>query len=543
MKRWLLLLSVMVLGVSSACVDLAGDPVIVGTVPADMFAQPPTPADVVPPAIVADLQLGARVYAENCVRCHGDSGAGDGEFVLSGQITEIVNFTDLAATEGKTPAMYYEVVTVGRLEKLMPPFPSLTDEERWAVANYVFTLAGRDIAELPIATAQPQAPVATEESDAPEATAASAEGIAGTGTIFGVVRHGTAGSSIPADLVLTLHMVDSAFAETTFPGTLAEDGSFSFADVPIQADTGYFVSARFAEEFFTSQFLSFTDAENTLNADITLYERTDDPSVIQVVSAITQFDVIGDRLQMLQLITVTNMSDRIFVMQDSSGEEFSLRLPAPVGARPTADNDAQRLKWVGADNAYYDRRPVVPGETHTLHVMYDLPFDRSASISQQFDYAFTGPFEVYVNTASLRVEGEGWVDLGTQTLGSVSYSGKGQMPDGTDSFAYTILSTAPWITLDRGMLSYFLLGSGVTLIAVAGVLYVYGRLRPQTAVPVSAPAAPAQPTQATVEMDALMRQITDLDDRFKSGSISEKQYKQQRNDLKTRLSAVMKQVR
>jgi uncharacterized membrane protein len=44
-------------------------------------------------------------------------------------------------------------------------------------------------------------------------------------------------------------------------------------------------------------------------------------------------------------------------------------------------------------------------------------------------------------------------------------------------------------------------------------------------------------------MDALMRQITDLDDRFKSGSISEKQYKQQRNDLKTRLSAVMKQIR
>ena len=36
-----------------------------------------------PPNVQPDLVLGAQIFAENCVRCHGATGAGDGEWTRS----------------------------------------------------------------------------------------------------------------------------------------------------------------------------------------------------------------------------------------------------------------------------------------------------------------------------------------------------------------------------------------------------------------------------------------------------------------------------
>src|SRR3972149_6046904 len=38
------------------------------------------------------------------------------------------------------PSQWYTAVTVGNLERFMPPFASLSDGERWAVAGYALSL-------------------------------------------------------------------------------------------------------------------------------------------------------------------------------------------------------------------------------------------------------------------------------------------------------------------------------------------------------------------------------------------------------------------
>jgi mono/diheme cytochrome c family protein len=148
----------------TACGGLAGEPEVVGQVP----QQAPQAVTVLqPPNTQPDLTRGAEIFAENCVRCHGATGVGDGEFVQSGQITAIPDFTDPAQHAERTPAEYYTQVTNGNLAKLMPPFSgSLSDEERWSVANYVFTLAGGTV---PVITTNPEAiSSADAESDTPE---------------------------------------------------------------------------------------------------------------------------------------------------------------------------------------------------------------------------------------------------------------------------------------------------------------------------------------------------------------------------------------
>lgn len=130
----LILLLVMVAG----CTGLAGEPDIVRTLPARPTFIPSRQETF---DAKVNIQQGATIYAENCVRCHGITGAGDGELAVSGQVPNIPNFTDPLATQDMSLQLWFDTITNGRLEALMPPWKeSLSAQERWAVALYTYTL-------------------------------------------------------------------------------------------------------------------------------------------------------------------------------------------------------------------------------------------------------------------------------------------------------------------------------------------------------------------------------------------------------------------
>jgi mono/diheme cytochrome c family protein len=125
----------------AACSDLGGEPRIVATFP------PATSVpETNPPAARPDIMLGAAIFAENCTRCHGIGGQGDGELVLTGQLPDAPpDFTDEATARDMTLVEWYEIITHGRLERFMPPWrDSLSESERWAVAR-----VGRGMRGLP----------------------------------------------------------------------------------------------------------------------------------------------------------------------------------------------------------------------------------------------------------------------------------------------------------------------------------------------------------------------------------------------------------
>jgi mono/diheme cytochrome c family protein len=142
----------------AACGGLGGEPQIIATIPPPT-APPPSPES--PPVIQIDypetppnLARGREIFAANCTDCHGAAGAGDGPLVQGGQVSNPGNFTDPATMAGKTPADYFEIITEGNLAALMPPWrDALSEEDRWAVALYTYTLhytdeqlaAGREI--------------------------------------------------------------------------------------------------------------------------------------------------------------------------------------------------------------------------------------------------------------------------------------------------------------------------------------------------------------------------------------------------------------
>lgn len=102
---------------------------------------PPTPMPtlVMVPPQTPNVANGAAIYAEKCAPCHGETGLGDGpQGIQLGVTVKAFGLPEIGRPA--SPAEYFTVVTRGNMERLMPPFNSLNDQQRWDVVAYALTL-------------------------------------------------------------------------------------------------------------------------------------------------------------------------------------------------------------------------------------------------------------------------------------------------------------------------------------------------------------------------------------------------------------------
>ncbi len=86
-----------------------------------------------------DLAAGQELYLEKCEPCHGIDGKGNGSLAanLTNPSPEIGSADVLRVS---IPYEWYQVVTAGRMDRQMPPFTSLSEQQRWDVLAYIFSL-------------------------------------------------------------------------------------------------------------------------------------------------------------------------------------------------------------------------------------------------------------------------------------------------------------------------------------------------------------------------------------------------------------------
>jgi mono/diheme cytochrome c family protein len=131
----------------TGCISLAEDitpppGMVAPSPPLDTPEPQPTTAplsfqfDLEPP----DTNLGSAIFQEKCAPCHGGSGLGDGvDSALLQNDVPALGSVELARSS--TPTEWYTIVTQGNMEEFMPPFSSLSDQERWNVVAYLYTLS------------------------------------------------------------------------------------------------------------------------------------------------------------------------------------------------------------------------------------------------------------------------------------------------------------------------------------------------------------------------------------------------------------------
>jgi mono/diheme cytochrome c family protein len=103
---------------------------------------PPTPAPTLGPLFPASApnpENGAKIYEVKCAPCHGTTGLGDGPKGKELQVT-VAAFALPETARKASPAAWYTTVTQGNIDRFMPPFASLNDQERWDVVAYALTL-------------------------------------------------------------------------------------------------------------------------------------------------------------------------------------------------------------------------------------------------------------------------------------------------------------------------------------------------------------------------------------------------------------------
>lgn len=113
-------------GVSRDCGALVEDLVLAG----GLSRSPRTPPD---------LGRGERLYRENCAACHGVEGRAEAPVAQTMQ-PHPSNFQDAEVMSGITPYKAFNTIGFGVPGTPMPGYPTLSEDERWAVAFYVFTL-------------------------------------------------------------------------------------------------------------------------------------------------------------------------------------------------------------------------------------------------------------------------------------------------------------------------------------------------------------------------------------------------------------------
>ena len=396
-----------------------------------------------------------------------------------------------------------------------------------ALLSVILPLAALAQSETPVA------PVATEEP--------AAEAPVALVTVNGTVTNGTAGSAVPADLAVLLRVISPDMSETILPTTINADGTFTVPDVPIYSDHMYVVTAEHQGAVFSGDLVAGLDLNAAPTLPLTIYDVSDDASAIAIEALQTQVAVSLNEMQVLALYQFSNSGDTAYVAPDGA----SVRINVPEGAQ-IYDMGTARFLISDDGRQLIDQAAVLPGNEHTVHVLYTMPYGGEATVRHSVNYPLLNGFEVVITAPGLTVSGDGMAPVGGTESGMAfgvsasipaggdvvyTVSGVPETTAGTTSDPTTAGSTAAasGSSFTIPPLSVILMVFGGACVGVALVLFVRDRRKP-------APAPAAEPVDPRV--NALVQQIAELDVTFQAGGMSKDDYDTQRAALKAELMSL-----
>ncbi len=474
-------ISVLLLASCSLAADVTPPP---GFENVDTNPQPvagPTTEAVVPqdsglgyPTTLPSVAKGASIYAQNCTRCHGPSGRGDGP--MSSQIEfPLPDFTDSDLAFKATPANWFAIITNGKLERLMPPWKdSLSEEQRWNLVAYLYSLsapadfvaAGKPVYDSNCAQCHSEA----GKGDGPEASGAMPDlthqqfmaaksnseffnALTGgaqleshnfadqlskqeltavveyvrafsydstlpeiaKGTVAGALSNGTAGGSIPAGQPVVLHVFDNFNETDTITSTVKSDGTFEFAGIDLTPDRALIVSARYNEVLYTSDVGAVTPDQPDYQLPITIFESTTDSSALSVERMHIVFEFSAGFVQVGELFVISNNSDQTFASETAGG--LTTAFPLPQGYTDLGFQDGVLGdRYQQTADGFADTAPVRPGPgSRQILVSFKLPYTDSLTFTQEISYP-SAAVNILLPDAGITLSGNGITDEGVQDV-------------------------------------------------------------------------------------------------------------------------------
>jgi len=495
---------------------------------------------------------GQELYAANCAECHGANGRGDGLGAASLQAST-TDFTDQEEMAGKSAADLYQAITAG-VPPTMPAFvDTISEDDRWALAEYLrtlsFTSPGENTAAASPAT---QGPFVTQALGTPNATGIPGSAVPGTGAntpvagtpavnaglITGQVLNAS-GADLPTDLTIALHGFDEMQQTYSATTTAQPDGTFRFEDVAMPPGRAFIASAEYQDIAYSSDVAVVEDGATDLQLPFAIYESTTDPAVLSVDRLHFLFEYTEpDTLRVVELYIISNLGDRTLVADNEGEPTITFRLPEGATNLQFQDG-ALGERYVESEGGFGDTAVIRPGfGNHQVVISFDLPYKRRADLIQPIDLT-TNAAVVLIPEDGLMVKSEQLEDAGVRDVQGMSYHmyNASRLEPGT-SLSIRISGKPGGRGLIAGTSTNLLIGAlafGLVLIGAGVWLFIRNRsLRGEEIEPDQT--MESLPTSdAGQDAETLLDAILALDDQYQAGELPEEAYRQRRAELKAML--------
>ncbi len=350
---------------------------------------------------------------------------------------------------------------------------------------------------------------------------------AGGGTLIVEVSNGTEFAEIGDPFEVTLQAFNGDLEVNRWTAETDAEGNARFRDIDRSPGLGYIASSvHLGVRYFADPVSVFDGIE--LPIRVTVYELTSDPSVIRISGdnmVILGPDGAGGTINVMQVTTVENVSDRTFVGDRGAESATALRLPLPDQAFDVEAMHAPGSLLVEPESReLYSTLPTLPGRDDLI-LTYRLLYRNG-------QYLLTKPYSYPAEVVRLLIpEGisseldQSWVSVGGTEVAGVAYETfELATSDASDLTVTALLTGLPVSSGERSkdLERWFRYGAvGVGSLAALGALgygFMWSRTRQ------GEPQSEISPQWGDSE-SSIVDALTDLDADFDAGSMPDDAYR------------------
>lgn len=554
------------------------------------------------PASAPDPFSGALIYAESCAPCHGAAGLGDGEMAGNLEVP-ISSLGDPTVAREVIPSEWYKIVTLGRMDRFMPPFRSLGDAQRWDVVAYALSLStteselskGKELYQQACASchgedgrgAEYEVPLIGLESFANRSLAEVSTLIergAGEMPVFGDVfdeddrmalaaytRALTYQSAAPEEsepqaeaeteeaATGTLRVsVSNGTEGASVPDTLEVtivgfDGETQTVEEIISLDAQGQAELRHLEIVPGRIFGAIVEHQSVQYFSTGGHLVAEDP---QLELDLTIFETTPDtqavEIERLHVIFdyavegIVEISELWLVNNTSDrtvvqrGGSNALPIELPEGFGEVRYGDEALAQRVTAtEDGFVYHEPVRPGEPLEVIFTFTLPYERSLDFVQPIDYP-VGAVVILTEESAPDLTGSGLNDEGTREIGElVMHTYSIGTLEPGSKLALSFRGRHP-AGANNPSTTNLLIGSGVLVLTLGLVLFGWQSWTHRTEEQTDLETADqARPGEERPTRAALLGAIADLDNAYESDDLERSDYNDQRAALKQQLIELM----
>jgi mono/diheme cytochrome c family protein len=498
---------------------------------------------------------GQILYQQNCVRCHGQDGKGNGPDAksLSGIPADFTNQAFMAQISSST---LYQVITTGITPDMPAYKDALDDYGRQAVVAYLRSLTY--VNPLPSSGAYP-APAANG-TPTPSATSypvpqptqnpavSPTSAFTTTTPIIGSVSvqliNGS-GGDVPSDALVTLYGFDDM--QNTYSETLSSgiDGVYTFTNITMPEGRAFLARVDYAAGTYGSDVAMVDPANPNLVLQTTVYDPTTDTSVLTTDRIHILFDFSDPQnINVVEVFIISNPSNQAVVPVRKDGTVVAFPLPQGYTNLQFQDGELGG-RYVAVDQGFADTLTVNPGVgDYQVIFAFQMPYNRKLNFIQPM-FLPTSAVVVMVPDNGVNVDSSMLQDGGTRDFQNTTY----RMYNGNSLLAGSSLEfnlsgapkTSASSTLFASNMQNLAIGLGIFgLTLTLGGLWLYRKNQRnnglQTVPYANDIASPSTELDLNQENEeTLMDAIISLDDQFHAGNLPKEAYLDRRAELKDKL--------